>query len=125
MLDEAYQGPARWLIHRNGWTLIRKIKTAEGQYIWQPGLQAGAPDVILGKPYHLGGYVPSTYTAGEYVAMYADFSYYWIADAVSMTIQRLVEKYALTGQIGLLFDKLAVDAQPVLEEAFVRMKLHT
>lgn len=29
---------------------IRKIKTAQGQFIWQPGLAAGQPDMLLGYP---------------------------------------------------------------------------
>lgn len=30
--------------------LIRKMKTAQGQFIWQPGLSAGQPDMLLGYP---------------------------------------------------------------------------
>jgi len=55
--------------------------------------------------------------------MYGDFSYYWIADSVNMSVQRLTELYALTNQIGLLFRDMACDGMPVLAEAFVRIKL--
>lgn len=36
----------------NGFTLamIRKMKTAEGQFLWSPGLVAGQPDTLLGYP---------------------------------------------------------------------------
>jgi HK97 family phage major capsid protein len=36
----------------NSFTLafIRKMKTAEGAFIWQPGLAAGQPDTLLGYP---------------------------------------------------------------------------
>lgn len=125
-LKTAYQRNARWLFHRDAITQIRKLKDGEGQYLWQPGLQQGEPSLILGKPYVTGDYVPNTFTASSYVGMYGDFTYYYYADAFSgMTIQRLVELYSLTGQIALLFDKLAADGMPVLSEAFVRIKLGT
>ena len=54
--------------------------------------------------------------------MIADFSYYWIADALDMRIQRLVELYAATNQVGFI-GRLETDAQPVLAEAFSRVKL--
>lgn len=121
-LKDAYQRNARWLFHRNAVTLIRKLKDGDGQYLWNPGLQTGQPNVILGSPYIKAENVPNTYTNGLYAGMYGDFSWYWIADAIALSIQRLVEKYATTGQIGLLFDKMAIDGAPVKAEAFVRIK---
>jgi len=41
----------------------------------------------------------------------------------SLSLQRLIELYALTGQIGYLFGGVAADGMPVLAEAFVRVKL--
>lgn len=120
-LTEGYVG--QWLFHRDTITHLRKKKTGDGQYLWQPGLQSGQPNMILGEPYVTGYYVPSTMTTGLYIGMYADFSYYWILDVISMQIQRLIEKYATTGQVGLLFDALAADAMPILSEAFVRIKM--
>ena len=32
---------------------IRKLIDGAGNYIWQPGLQAGQPDRLLGRPYTL------------------------------------------------------------------------
>jgi HK97 family phage major capsid protein len=125
-LAEAYQAKARWLFHRDAITNLRKFTLGDGQLMWQPGLQKGVPDVLLGKPYIVGSYVPNTFEAEAYVGMYGDFKYYWIADGVeNMVIQRLLEMYALTGQVGLLFDKLSVDAAPVLAEAFIRIQLDT
>jgi HK97 family phage major capsid protein len=45
-----------------------------------------------------------------------------IADALSMQIQRLNELYAETNQVGFI-GRLGTDGAPVLEEAFVRVKL--
>jgi len=121
-LKDQYDTNARWLFNREAITLIRKLKDGDQQYIWQPGLALGTQSTILGKPFIKGDNVPHVFTNGLYVGMYGDFSYYWIVDATSMSVQRLIETYALTGQIGLLFDNMAADAMPVLEEAFVRAK---
>ena len=39
-----------------------------------------------------------------------------------MQIQRLVELYAATNQVGFI-GRMELDGMPVLEEAFVRVKL--
>lgn len=122
-LKDAYQGAARWLLHRDFIKRVRKLKDGDGVYIWQPGLQTGQPNLLLGKPYITSEYAPNTWTQNSYVALYGDFSHYYIADATTMTVQRLVETYAKTGQIGLLFDQMGADGMPALAEAFVRVKL--
>ena len=102
--------------------MIRKLKTSDLQYIWQPGLTAGISNTILGKPYVLSEDVPNTYTSGLYVGMYGDFSKYWIIDTLNMQMQVLNELYAETNQIGYI-GRYEGDGAPVLEEAFVRIKL--
>lgn len=121
-LKAAYQAKARWLFHQDAITKIRKLKDGEGQYLWQPGLSAGAQNQILGKPYVLSEWCPNTFTTGEYAGMYGDFSYYWIVDCLSMTVKVLKELYAETDQVGYI-GRYEGDGQPVLEEAFVRIKM--
>lgn len=122
-LKDFYQSRARWLMHRDALPKIRKLKDGNGAYIWAPGLQTGQPNMILGKPYSTSDFCPNTWTNGLYVAIYGDFSYYNFAEAMSMQVQRLVEKYAEFGQIGLLIDGMANDGMPWVAEAFVRAKL--
>jgi HK97 family phage major capsid protein len=121
-LKEAYQGKAKWLFHRKAITKLRKLKDGNGQYIWQPGLSKGTENMILAKPYILSEWCPSTFTAGLYAGMYADFSYYWIVDCLNMAIKVLKELYAETNQIGYI-GRYEGDGQPVLPEAFVRIKM--
>lgn len=121
-LKEPYQKAADWLFHRDGVKQIRKMKDGNGNYLWQPGLSGGQPATILDRPYSMSEYAPNTFTTGLYVGIVGDFSFYWIADALDMTIQRLVELYAETNQVGLI-GRLECDGMPVLEEAFARVKL--
>lgn len=120
-LKGQYWRNARWLFHRFAVRDIRKLKDGNQQYIWQPGLVGGAPDLILDLPYVVSEFVPSTFTTGQYVGMLADFKKYWIVDALQFEIQRLVELYATSNQIGLI-GRAESDGMPVLEEAFVRLK---
>jgi HK97 family phage major capsid protein len=111
----------RWIFHRTAVRNIRKLKDGNGQYLWAAGL-GGAPDRILEVPYVMSEYAPSTFTTGLYVGIIGDFSFYWIADALNLAIQRLDELYAVTNQVGFI-GRLETDGLPVLEEAFSRVKL--
>ena len=121
-LKSAYHGAARWLFHRDAGKQIDKLKDGNGQYIWQPSVLPGNPDQLLSFPVMFSEHVPNTFTTGLYVGMLADFSHYWIADALSLEIQRLNELYAETNQIGAI-GRLETDGMPVLAEAFVRVTL--
>ena len=121
-LKGAYHARARWIFHRYVLREIRKMKDGNGQYIWQPGITGGAPDRILELPYTLSEFAPSELKAGAYVGILGDFRFYWIAEALDMQMQRLVELYAETNQTGFI-GRYEGDGMPVLEEAFVRVKM--
>ncbi|HZP34161.1 MAG TPA: phage major capsid protein [Candidatus Acidoferrales bacterium] len=129
-LKPQYWPRARWLFHRNAIAAIRKLKDSQGQYLWNPGaisgtagtgLIAGSPDRLLDLPLTISEYCPGTLTTGLYVGMLADFSKYWIVDALSMSLQRLVELFAMTNQTAFVL-RMELDAMPVIEEAFIRLK---
>lgn len=121
-LKAAYWPRARWMFHRTAIKQIAKLKDGEGRYLWEPAVRAGAPDQILALPFDVNENAPSTFTTGQYVGILADWSFYWIADSLEMQMQRLVELYARSNQIGFI-GRLQTDGMPVLEEAFVRVKL--
>lgn len=121
-LKANYWPTVRWVFHRDAVKMISKLKDGEGQYIWQPSVVAGDPDRLLSFPVHMSEYAPNTFTAGLYVGILGDFSKYWIVDALDMEMQRLVELYAATNQIGFIGRK-ETDGMPVLAEAFRRVTL--
>jgi HK97 family phage major capsid protein len=121
-LKGQYWGKAEWMFHRDVLLAIAKLKDGEGQYIWRESVRAGEPDRLLNLPISMSEYAPNTMTTGLYVGILGDFSNYWIADALDMGVQRLVELYAETNQTGFI-GRLETDAMPVLGEAFVRVKL--
>ena len=121
-MKQQYWPRLRWIFHRDGVKQIAKLKDGDGQYIWSESTRVGEPDRILGFPVFMSEYAPNTFTTGLYVGILGDFAQYWIADALDMEMQRLVELYAATNQVGFI-GRLESDGMPVLEEAFVRVKL--
>lgn len=121
-LKEAHQAAAEWIFHRDAIKQIRTLKDGLGQYLWQPGLAGGQPNAILDRPYSMSEYAPNTFTTGQYVGLIGNLKWYWIADALSLQIQRLSELYAEANQTGFIA-RFEVDGAPVLEEAFARVTL--
>ncbi len=127
-LKSGYLRNARWLFGRSAITQIAKLRddsgagVGTGQFLWQPSQQLGEPDRIHGLPVLMSEYTPAVFTTGKYVGAIADFSFYHIADALDMQVQRLNELFALTNQTGMIMRK-ETDGMPVLAEAFTRVKL--
>ncbi|MGW1127463.1 phage major capsid protein [Streptomyces sp. NPDC002526] len=120
-LKGAYHGRARWLFHRMAIASVRKLKDGDGNYIWKAGLASDQGDRILDLPFITSEFAPSTFGDGDYVGMLGDFSYYWIAEALSFEVQRLNELYAESNQVGFI-GRQEADGMPVLAEAFVRLQ---
>lgn len=110
-----YRKKAVWVLNDTTVKALRKLKDNNGNYIWQPSVQAGQPDMILNRPYHTSSYVPEV-AAGKKVMAFGDFSYYWIADRQGRSFKRLNELYAANGQVGFLASQ-RVDGKLILSEA--------
>jgi len=114
-LKSAYRKNATFLVNDATIKAIRKLKDGQGQYLWQPSVQAGTPDTILNRPVATSQYMP-TAAAGEKTILFGDFKYYWIADRQGRTFKRLNELYAASGQVGFLASQ-RLDAKLILPEA--------
>ena len=114
-LRSPYRRNAVWTLNDSTVKAIRKLKDGNGQYLWQPGITAGAPDMILGRPVRTSAYMPAI-AAGAKTIAFGDFSYYWIADRQGRSFKRLNELFAATGQVGFLASQ-RVDGKLVLPEA--------
>ncbi|MEU7399732.1 phage major capsid protein [Streptomyces sp. NPDC044948] len=77
----------RWIMNDGTAGVIRKIKTTEGQYIWQPSVVAGTPDTILGKPVLTDPNVADIDVAAESV-IFGDISQYFIRMAGGIRFER-------------------------------------
>jgi HK97 family phage major capsid protein len=99
---------------------MRKLKDVNGQFLWQPSLQAGEPDKLFGYPLHTSPFVP-TIAAGALTVAFGAFSNYWVADRQGRTLQRLNELYAGNGQIGFLITE-RLDGKVILAEGIQLLK---
>lgn len=114
-LKSAYRKNATFLVNDATIKAIRKLKDGQGQYLWQPSVQAGTPDTILNRPVVTSQYMPVA-AAGEKTILFGDFKYYWIADRQGRTFKRLSELYAASGQVGFLASQ-RLDGKLILPEA--------
>ncbi|MCP5362264.1 MAG: phage major capsid protein [Hyphomicrobiales bacterium] len=88
-LKEEYAIHATFLMNRATAQQARLLKeSATGQYLWQPGLTAGAPDTLLGLPVIQAADMPTPATDSLSVAV-ADFSRaYQIVDRTGIRVLR-------------------------------------
>jgi HK97 family phage major capsid protein len=66
-LKESYASNSSFLMNRQTVREVRLIKDTTGQYIWQPGLQAGQPEALLGRPIYQAKDMPTGATNGTFV----------------------------------------------------------
>lgn len=114
-LAKSYRARATWVTSDTVEKALRKLKDSDGQYLWQPSLQAGAPATFLGRPFETSDGAPDP-AAGERSIIFGDLGYYQIVDRLNMTVKRLNELYAETGQTGYQFTK-RVDGELTLAPA--------
>lgn len=104
-LGKAYRKNGVFILSSSTEAYARKLKDANGAFMWQPALAAGRPATLLGRPVYnsevMAG-VPAAGTAAD-VAIYTDLKRcYRIVDRAGVSIQRLSEKYIEEGKIGFL-----------------------
>lgn len=114
-LKSGYRRKAVWIMNDATISAIRKLKDGQGQYIWQPGIKEGAPDMLFNQRVLMSNYMPLIAT-GNKVILYGDFSYYWLAEREGRTLERLNELYAVTDQVGFKMTE-RLDGRLILPEA--------
>ena len=83
-----YYGNARFMMNRQTLATIRKWKDSQNNYLWQPGLQSGEPNSILGFPYTYNDDFPSI-GANALCIAFGDFrEAYIILDRVGVRLLR-------------------------------------
>ena len=120
-LKAPYRRNAKFLMNDATISAIRKLKDGNGVYLWQPSLQAGEPDKLLGYDLYTSPYVP-TMASSAYTVAFGDFKNYWIGDRAGRTVQRLNELYATNGQIGYVATE-RVDGKVILAEGIQLLQM--
>ncbi|WP_035061019.1 phage major capsid protein [Andreprevotia chitinilytica] len=71
-LPRAFRNSANWLMNDLTTAEVRKLKDAEGNYLWVPGLQAGATGTLLGYGITNDDYMPDI-AANAFPIAFGDF----------------------------------------------------
>lgn len=115
-LKAPYRMNANFMMNSSTEKAVRKLKDTQGQYLWQPSLQVGAPNTFDGKPILINEKIPSLGTGNKFMA-FGDFKYFMIGDRGGMEIKRLDELYAENGQVGWRvsksFDSLVTQSEAI------------
>ena len=121
-LKSPYRKNASFIMNDATIAAIRKLKDGNGVYLWQPALQQGQPDKLLGYDLYTSAYAP-TMAAGALAAAFGDIKAgYWIADRMGRTVQRLNELYSTNGQVGFVATE-RLDGKVILPEAIKLLKM--
>lgn len=120
-LKAPYRKNAKFLMKDSSVAEIRKLKDGNGVYMWQPSLQAGQPDKLLGYDLLTSAYAPEI-AANALPVAFGDFHSYWISDRSGITIQRLNELYSANGQVGFIATKRC-DGKTILHEGIQLLKV--
>lgn len=88
---------AGWIMRDATVAAVRKLKGSDNNYLWQPGLQAGVPDLLLGKPVHTDPNIAATGTTAKSV-LFGDVSAYFVRLAGGVRFERS-DEYAFNSDL--------------------------
>lgn len=114
-LRAPYRKNAVFIMNDSTIKAIRKLKNNNGDYLWQPSVQAGQPDRLLNRPLYTSTFMPELSASAKPI-LFGDLGYYWVADRQGRSFKRLNELFAPTGQVGFLASE-RVDGKVILPEA--------
>lgn len=121
-LKTAYAATGVWMMNRKTMAVVRKLKDADGQYLWQPGLTANQPAMLLGRPVYEAVDMPDP-TAGNTPIIFGDFATgYAVADRVGFEIIRDELTGAANGMVKFVARR-RVGGRVVMGEALAKLSL--
>jgi len=115
-LNQKYRKVGSFLMNDSSLVKLRKLKSGDGQYIWQPSLLDGQPDRLLGHALYTSDTMPEM-TTGNKAVLFGDFKKFRVLDRRGLYFQRLNEIAATSGQVGFLayrrYDSMLIDTAAI------------
>lgn len=114
-LKAGYRANGTWMMGNLTVAYVRKLKDSEGNYLWRPGLEAGAPSVLLGYGITENEDMPDVAADANAIA-FGDFKRaYTIVDRIGTRVLR--DPYTNKPFVGFYTTKrvggMLVDSQAV------------
>jgi HK97 family phage major capsid protein len=117
---------AAYVMHTSAASAVALLKDSTNNYLVQPSAELGEPDRLFGyRAYTMDGLpaMTATGTATDPSVVFGDFQAgYMIADRRKVSVQRLEERYADEGKVGLLFSH-RVGGDVIRPKAFAKYLL--
>jgi len=107
-----YRARGAWMMNDATLAKVRKVKDTTNQYLWQPGLAAGTPDTILGRPVFTDPNI-AVFAANAKVAAFGDFTqYYLVRDVASVRFERS-DDFAFANDLITFRVLIRTDGKPI------------
>lgn len=98
-VDKAYRAGSKFMASDAAIKVVMKLKDSQNRPLWQPSVQAGQPDVLMGYPVVVNNDV-AVMAANAKSILFGDFKRYKIRRAKGISLVRLNERYADNLQVG-------------------------
>ena len=123
-----YRSRGYWVMNDLSAAIIRKLRddtggTGLGNFLWQPGLQAGAPDTILGRPVVTDPAV-AVMAANAYSIAFGDFSSYFAFRDVSTVLFDRSDDFAFSTGLVTFRSSLRTDSKQLVNGASGAVKFY-
>ncbi len=92
-----YRTNGAWIMNDATLKEIRQLKDSNNQYLWQPSMQQGNPDILLGSPVATDPNIETIATAKKVMA-FGDMSKYFIREVQGIQVDRSVD-YAFANDL--------------------------
>lgn len=100
-VPEVYQANASWIMHKNTFKAIRKLKDGNGDYLLNKDATTAFGWTLLGKPVYITESMPEIALSAKTIA-YGDMSGLYVKLAQNVELQVLNEKYATQHAVGVV-----------------------
>lgn len=121
-LKDAFDRNASYIMSKKTRSAVRRLKSDDGQYLWQPALTQGAPQTIDGVPVVRAFDMPAI-ASNAYPVIYGDIGQgYMVAQRVGMTMVRDEITQRSKGMTRLYFET-RIGGQVVNAKAYSKLKI--
>ena len=100
-----------WLMSPEAEKLIRLLVDSNGQYIWEPGLQAGTPSNLIGYPVYVDGNLDAA-TSGKRALVFAHMPSFMVRIAGGLQVDRS-DDYAFANGLATFRFQMRADSDVI------------
>ena len=102
-VDPSYRRGAKFMLHDQTLSSLQRIIDKFGRPLWVPGVAVNVPDTLIGYQYVINQSLPQIGSVSEATTLvFGNFSKFIIRKVMDLSVQRLSELYAASGQVGFI-----------------------